>query len=46
MQGIIADAYCWTPDTLDDLTLDRLEFWVGRATERIKLMTSAQCAFR
>lgn len=45
MQEVIAFAYAWTPDVLDDLTSDRLEQWSTRAEERIKFMARNRCAF-
>lgn len=43
MQEIIAFAYGWTPDVLDDLTLDRMEIWEARAKGRIEFMARAHC---
>lgn len=45
MQEVIAFAYGWTPDVLDDLTLDQLEIWQARAKTRIEFMARARCAF-
>ncbi|ASE39336.1 MULTISPECIES: GpE family phage tail protein [Brevundimonas] len=43
MQEVIAFAYGWTPDVLDDLTLDQMEVWQARAKERIDFMGRARC---
>ena len=45
MQEVIAFAYGWTPDVLDDLTVDRLEAWFPRAKARIEFMARSRCAF-
>jgi len=45
MQEVIAFAYGWTPDVLDNLTLDQLETWQPRAKERIDFMSRSRCAF-
>lgn len=45
MQEVIAFAYGWTPDVLDDLTLDQLEIWQARAKTRIEFMARSRCAF-
>jgi hypothetical protein len=44
-QALIALAFSWPPDVLDDLTLDRLEEWRARAEVKIKLMKNALCRF-
>ena len=46
MQEVIAFVYGWTPEQLDDLDLDQLELWEGRARARIEFMTATRCAFR
>ena len=38
MQEVIAFAYSWSPDELDDLTFDRLEIWETRAKHKIEFM--------
>lgn len=45
MQEVIAFAYGWTPDVLDNLTLDQLEIWNARAKPRIEFMARSRCAF-
>lgn len=45
MQEVIAFAYGWTPDALDNLTMDRLEVWHARAKFRIEFMARNRCAF-
>lgn len=44
MQEVIAFAYGWTPDVLDNLTLDQLETWEARASPRIEFMARSRCA--
>jgi hypothetical protein len=44
MQEVIAFAYGWTPDVLDDLTLDQLELWQARGKERIAFMARSRCS--
>lgn len=43
MQEVVAFAYAWPPDVLDDLTSDRLETWADRAKERIAFMARSRC---
>lgn len=45
MQEVIAFAYGWTPDVLDDLTMDQLETWEARGRQRIEFMARSRCAF-
>lgn len=44
-EEVIAFAYAWPPDVLDELTLDQLEIWLARAKGRIELMARKSCPF-